>query len=68
MDCFASLAMTGNSCSITTVPSGCGSKNFFIIFVDQMFTTSFERAFTNVFDAIDQNAAIACLCRACNAD
>jgi hypothetical protein len=35
------------------------SRNFFIIFVDGMFTTSVEAAFTNVFDALVANQAIA---------
>jgi len=41
---------------------------FFIIFVDGIFTTSLQRAFTNVFDASARNAAIACVYRAGNAD
>jgi hypothetical protein len=43
-------------------------KFFFIIFVDAIFTTLFERLFTNVFDVTSANAAISWLCRACNAD
>ena len=43
-------------------------KIFFIIFVDAIFTTLFERLFTNVFDVTSANAAISWLCRACNAD
>jgi len=34
---------------------------FFIIFVDAMFTTSFERLFTKLFDAVAATAAIACV-------
>jgi hypothetical protein len=37
-------------------------KNLFIIFVDAMFTTLFERLFTKVFDVIGQTAAPACVC------
>ena len=41
---------------------------FFIIFVDGIFTTSFQRLFTKAFDVILQSAAIACVYRAGNAD
>jgi hypothetical protein len=41
---------------------------FFIIFVDAIFTTLFERPFTKVFEVIAQSATISCLYRACNAD
>jgi hypothetical protein len=44
------------------------TKNFFINFVDRIFTTLFERPFTNVFDVTEANAAISCVYRACNAD
>ena len=44
------------------------AKNFFIIFVDVMFTTLFERPFTKVFDVIAQTAAIPCLYLACTTD
>jgi hypothetical protein len=43
-------------------------EKFFIIFVDGIFTTLFERPFTNTFDASARNAAIACVYRAGNAD
>jgi hypothetical protein len=43
-------------------------KNFFIIFVDAIFTTLFERLFTNVFDVADANRDGSCVYRACNAD
>jgi len=43
-------------------------KNFFIIFVDAIFTTLFERLFTNVFDVIEASPANTCVYRACNAD
>jgi len=39
-----------------------------IIFVDLIFTTSFERPFTKVFDVIGANATFACLYQARNAD
>jgi hypothetical protein len=42
--------------------------NWFIIFVDQKFTTSLQRAFTNTFDASAQNTAFPCVYRARNAD
>jgi hypothetical protein len=41
---------------------------FFIIFVDAIFTTLFERLFTNLFDETRANTAIACVYRECNAD
>ena len=41
---------------------------FFIIFVDVIFTTLFERAFTNIFDVSAQMHAIPCVYRARNAD
>jgi hypothetical protein len=37
------------------------SKTFFIIFVDAIFTTLFERPFTNVFDVMAQTPAAACV-------
>ena len=37
------------------------ANNFFIIFVDAIFTTSFERLFTKNFDASRANTAIPCL-------
>jgi hypothetical protein len=40
----------------------------FIISVDRIFTVLIEPLFTNFFDAIPQNARIACVCRARNAD
>jgi len=43
-------------------------QNFFIIFVDAIFTTLFEPLFTNVFDVIGQTQAFPCLYRAGNAD
>jgi hypothetical protein len=43
-------------------------KQIFIISVDAIFTTLFERLFTNVLNVTDANPANACLCRACNAD
>jgi hypothetical protein len=47
----------------------CGTpQNFFTIFVDAIFTTLFERPFTNTFDVIAQTQAFACLYRAGNAD
>jgi hypothetical protein len=52
-------------CSIATVRS---AKNSFIIFVDGIFTTLFERAFTKAFDVMAESDAIACVCRAGNAD
>jgi hypothetical protein len=43
-------------------------ERVFIIFVDRIFTTSLQRPFTNVFDVMAQNATIACVYRAGNAD
>jgi hypothetical protein len=39
-----------------------------IVFVDRIFTTSFESLFTKLFDVTGANAATTCLYRACNAD
>jgi hypothetical protein len=44
-----------------------GAENFFIIFVDRIFTNSIEPPFTNVFDAAAPVAAISCLCHERNA-
>jgi hypothetical protein len=44
------------------------AKTFFIIFVDAMFTTLFERPFTKVLEVIAQIAANTCVYRACHAD
>ena len=43
-------------------------KNFFIIFVDGMFTTFIAHLFTNVFDAIGKLYAISCVSHAGHAD
>jgi hypothetical protein len=43
-------------------------KIFFIIFVDAIFTTLFERLFTKAFDVTDASSANPCVYRACNAD
>ena len=43
-------------------------KILFTIFVDAIFTTLFERLFTNVFDVIGAKCANDCVCRAGNAD
>jgi hypothetical protein len=40
----------------------------FIVFVDAIFTTLFERLFTNDSDVIGANRANACVYRACNTD
>jgi hypothetical protein len=56
MDCFASLAMT--TWNHRGTRSDAGSKSAhppqisFIIFVDAIFTTLFERLFTNVFEVM----------------
>ena len=69
LDCFAPLAMTrrvpGVKCQ-ADLRSVLGSRthaarNFFIIFVDGMFTTFIARLFTNAFDASRKNSAIACV-------
>jgi hypothetical protein len=43
-------------------------KSLFVIFVDRIFTNSFGRVFTNVFDVIAQTPAISWLYPACNAN
>jgi hypothetical protein len=44
-------------------PLACSTRreNFFIISVDRIFTILFGSPFTNVFDVIGANAAIACV-------
>jgi hypothetical protein len=44
------------------------AKILFIIFVDRIFTTLFERLFTKLLDVIGASPATSCLCRGCNAD
>jgi hypothetical protein len=44
------------------------AKFSFIIFVDAIFTTLFERRFTNVFDAAAQTTALPCVYLARHAD
>ena len=43
-------------------------QNFFINFIDGMFTTLLERLFTNALDVIDAKSARDCVCRARHAD
>jgi hypothetical protein len=43
-------------------------KNFFIIFVDGIFTTFIACLFTNTSDAIRENRTISCVSHACHAD
>ena len=43
-------------------------KNFFIVFVDAMFTIFIERLFTKLFEAIAPTATFPCVYRACNPD
>ena len=43
-------------------------KNFFIIFVDGIFTTFIARLFTNTSDAIGENPAMSCVSHAGHAD
>jgi hypothetical protein len=45
-----------------------GRKSSLINSVDRIFTTSMEAAFTNTSGAKTKTSAIACLCRARNAD
>ena len=44
------------------------AKNFFIIFVDAIFTTLFERLFTKLFDVTGANPSGCCVYLACHAD
>ena len=44
------------------------SPNFFIIFVDGMFTTFIAHLFTNVFDAIGELRMRSCVSHASHAD
>jgi hypothetical protein len=43
-------------------------KKIFLIFVDAIFTTLFERLFTKLLDVTGADPANTCLYRACNAD
>ena len=70
MDCFASLAMTRRvlfaSIQQHSLCAIMGSRihiahNFFIIFVDGMFTTFSECPFTNTPDASVEIRAISCV-------
>jgi hypothetical protein len=42
--------------------------NFFIIFVDGIFTTFIAWPFTNAFDALRENHAMSCVSHAGHAD
>jgi hypothetical protein len=44
------------------------ARNFFIIFVDGIFTTFIARLFTNTSDAIRENPAMPCVLHAGHAD
>ena len=79
---FPAISLSGTSWSdrsgfhraMTASRSDTGGKHpqaaqiLFIIFVDAMFTTSIERLFTKVFEAVARTAAFACVYRACNHD
>jgi hypothetical protein len=43
-------------------------KIFVLVFVDRIFTTLFQRLFTNAFDVIRADRARTCVYRASNAD
>jgi hypothetical protein len=65
------ISVTAASLPIPVVArenSACAPKNFFIIFVDAIFTTLFERLFTKLFDVNGANPRGCCVYRACNAD
>jgi hypothetical protein len=78
MDCFACARNDGEipgGLSFVAHPRRGTDSNkiyrpqqFFIIFVDAIFTTLFEWLFTNVFDVTSAKAANACLYRAGNGD
>jgi hypothetical protein len=71
MDCFALLAMTGRGRRPPLANTGTrnyAGTNFFIIFIDAIFTTLFARPFTKVFDLNRAKPSNTCLWRACNAD
>ena len=68
MDCFASLAMTRRvQCasiqrhSLGAITAFTRRNNFFIIFVDGIFTTFIEWPFTNTSHAIRENHAMSCV-------
>jgi hypothetical protein len=58
--------MAGTSPAMTARTSS--PKILFIIFVDAIFTSLFERPFTKVFDVTGANPRFSCVYRACNAD
>jgi hypothetical protein len=75
MDCFArnegentAHSLRGSSASWNRCNKIYTPQQFFIMFVDAIFTILFERLFTNIFDVTSATAAIACLYRGCNAD
>jgi hypothetical protein len=53
--------MAGSSPAMTKLFPASLAKNFFIIFVDAMFTISFEPLFTNSFDDVHKTPAAACV-------
>ena len=44
------------------------AKNFFILFVDAIFTTLLEPLFTKAREVLDEKSATACLCHARHVD
>jgi hypothetical protein len=52
------MCQSSGSCRSLVRPA---AKTFFVIFVDRIFTILFGSPFTNVFDVIGANAAIACV-------
>ena len=55
-------------CKTPLCHNGTAAKDFFIIFVDPIFTISTGRTFTIVFDAHGPTSASACVCRAGHAN
>jgi hypothetical protein len=77
MDCFAAVALLrcGRNCrldasaqyselelarDVASFANAC-AKNFFIIFIDGIFTTFIEWPFTNVSHAIRKNRTMSCV-------
>jgi hypothetical protein len=60
--------MTARYCDRRHMGTNSAPRIFFTIFVDAIFTTLFERLFTNAFDVIGARSANHCVCRARHAD
>jgi hypothetical protein len=62
------MTRVGRATTGTRSDAGIRGSNFFIIFVDAIFTNLFERLFTKLFKAVPPTATFPCVYRACNPD